>query len=173
MPSKKAELTELKALIALAQGALERNDQDGLNAALDKLRRFARNSLDPQARRLANDALDAANNANMAAGIAELASVVARLDAAASVLDEAAAGAAKAKEDLFFPKAARSAEKILGKLTKLKQDVGTLEQTLKEEAQSLGTALDDIKELEDIPEALEKLEAALQRLRDKKKGSKT
>lgn len=170
--AKKAAAQKLNAIIARAEAAKRDGDDEARNDALTDLNDF-RTTPFPDLRALAKEAHTALNNADKNAALNALKSVAKRLEPFIPELDAAAGIAAAGKDKLIFPKAAQKLEEALDKLTKLKQEVGTLKQTLKEEAQSLGTALDDIKELEDIPLALEKLEAALRKLKDRTKGPKT
>jgi DNA repair exonuclease SbcCD ATPase subunit len=169
VPPSDDELAELRRLVALADRALRTDNQADLDKALAGLRALAR-STDPETRRLADQAHDAANNANMAQGIADLAKLAEDLRPLVHVFDGAAAIAAQGKENLSFPKAAGKLEEAFQKVVKLKEDVEALKQVVKEEAQKAGAALD--KELKDIPDALEKLEATLEKLRDKVRGTK-
>lgn len=163
-PKKNAERAQLRELVARAKKALEDGQQEALDAALDELRKFARNTLDSKLRAAANEAHDAVNNANMAAGIDALSKIADRLKVeAAPVLDQAAAGAAHAKENLFFPKLAKSAQKALDKVVQVQKDL----EGIKKEADQLRQQIGEVDELAELPAALDSVTALLEKLKKK------
>jgi hypothetical protein len=167
MPLNNDKLAELKRLVAAASTALKK---DGIvpDGVMDGLRTLARD-LDPDIRRFASEALDAANNAAMAQGIAALAAIAAKLEPLGQVLDDATAGAAQAKVNLFFPKLAKTAAEALDKVTKLKKEI----EALRQEATGLAASVGNIQGLQDLPAALDKVAAALEKLQDEAKKSKS
>jgi hypothetical protein len=167
---KTAAAAELQAIIARAEAAKRAGDDEARNDALTELNDF-RTTPFADLRALAKEAHTALNDADRVAALNALGSVAARLEPTIALLDAAAATAAAGKDKLLFPKAAQKAEAALDKVVKLKQEFEVLKQTLKDEAQKAGAAVEGIQELKDIPEALDKLKAALQKLKDRAGGS--
>lgn len=150
---KRVEAADLEKLIAGLMKAMREQDHPARDAALDALNAFRTTSTDPD---LGVAALNAANSASgiaLTQGLAKLRKIAGEMSPLTDVFADAANIAKNGKKELFVPRLAATAATMLETAT-----------AIKEAAEKVKTQVGSVDELGDVPDALDKVLAALQTL---------
>ena len=153
---KSVETAELEKLTADLMKAMRENNSPGRQAALDALLQFSTRATDPELAQGALDTGDAVAGALMKEGLAKLRKIAGEMAPLTAVFADAANIAKTGKKELFIPRLAATAATLLETVT-----------AIKEAADKVKTEVDSIDELGDVPDALDKVVAALENLQNK------